>query len=153
MNFKWPDKRWGLGRVNTEGRRKKSAPLIWHRGNLAEGFQTFCHFQGDVCLPKIPDSSWPGRSISMRLVFMLKEPCDAISIHDEYRGKNTDEPPAFLICNTPTQSAHNFCCCLCSWIMSQIGIQQNNNGSCCCCNVSGLIKSTQIICLNPKLVK
>lgn len=40
----------------------------------------------------------------MRLVFMLKEPCDAISIHDEYwrEKKNTDEPepPAFLICNT-----------------------------------------------------
>ena len=38
----------------------------------------------------------------MRLVFMLKEPCVAISIHDEYWGgeKNTDEPPAFLICNT-----------------------------------------------------
>lgn len=37
----------------------------------------------------------------MRLVFMLKEPCDAISIHEEYWGeKNTDEPPAFLICNT-----------------------------------------------------
>lgn len=32
---------------------------------------------------------------------MLKEPYDAISIHDEYWGeKNIDELPAFLICNT-----------------------------------------------------
>lgn len=73
--------------LTLRGEEKKSALLIWHRGNLAEGFQTFCHFQGDVCLQKIPASSRPGQSIGMRLVFMLKEPCDAISIHDEYWGR------------------------------------------------------------------
>lgn len=70
---------------------KRTCSSHLHRGNLAEGFQTFCSFQGDVCLPKIPGSSRPGRSIRMRLVFMLKELCDAISIHDE--------PPALLISN------------------------------------------------------
>lgn len=73
------------------------------RGNLAEGFQTFCHFQVDVCLQKIPESSQLGQSIGMSLVFMLKEPCDGISIHDEYwenEKKKKDELPAFLICNT-----------------------------------------------------
>lgn len=146
MNFKWQDKRWGLGRVN-------AAPLIRHRGNLAEGFQTFCHFQGDVCLPKIPGSSRPGRSIGMRLVFMLKGSCDAISIHDEYcweKNKKYRWAARFPdLQQTPTLSAHNLRCCLCSWIMSQIGTREKNNGVCCWCNVSGLIKSTQIICLTP----
>lgn len=51
MNFKRPDKMGGFGRFYAEGgRRRKKIPL-W--GNLAEVFQTFCHFQGDVCLSKI----------------------------------------------------------------------------------------------------
>lgn len=54
-------------------------------------------------MQKIPGSSRLGQSIGMSLVFMLKEPCDGISIHDEYWEKEIkkDEPPAFLICNTP----------------------------------------------------
>lgn len=86
MNFKWPDKRRGLGSLDTEGRRKKKnlfCSSFMARGNLAEGFQTFCHFQVDVCLQKIPESSQLGQSIGMSLVFMLKEPCGGISIHDE----------------------------------------------------------------------
>lgn len=35
----------------------------------------------------------------MSLVFMLKGPCDGISIHDRGGGRRA-EVPAFLICNT-----------------------------------------------------
>lgn len=132
------------------------ATLILHRGNLVEGFQTFCHFQRDVCLAKIPGSSRPGQSIGMRLVFMLKELRDAISIHDEEcEKKNTDQPPAFLICNRcqmPPQPAHNLNCSLCSWIMPQIGTQENNNGTCYLVYCVWIDKVNSIICLSYKIM-
>lgn len=129
---------------------KKSALLIWHTGNLAEGFQIFCHFQGYVCLRKIPRSSWPGRSVGMRLVFILKEPCDAISIHDEDYGEkkkywwaarfpDLQHPPPSVFPQFTLLSLFLNC--------SQTGTQENDNDNCNWCNVSGLIKSTQIICL------
>lgn len=89
-----------MGSLHTERRgRKISAPLIKQKGNIAAGFQTFCHFQVDVCLQQIPVSSRLGRSVGMSPVFMLKGPCEAISIHDHDGGRRA-EGPAFLICNT-----------------------------------------------------
>lgn len=64
------------------------------------GISNILPFSGDVCLPKILRSSRLGQSIGMRLVFMLKETCDVISIlYEQWEEKNTDELPAFLICN------------------------------------------------------
>lgn len=66
-----------------------SVSLIQHRGNTAAGFQTFCHFQVDACLRQIPGSSRLGRSVGMSPVFMLKGPCDGISIHDHHGGRES----------------------------------------------------------------
>lgn len=75
-----------------------SSPLMEHRGNIAAGFQTFYHFQVDVCLQKIPGSSRPGQSVGVSPGF-IKGPCDGISIRDDDGGRRA-ELPAYLICDT-----------------------------------------------------
>lgn len=93
-----------------------------HRGNIAAGFQTFCHFQVDVCLQKIPGSSRPGRSVGVSPGF-IKGPIDGISISDDDGGRRA-ELPASLICNTRRR---DFCRRLCSSITLEIGIQGDNS--------------------------
>lgn len=93
-----------------------------HRGNLAAGFQTFCHFQVDVCLQKIPGSSRPGRSVGVGPGF-IKGPCDGISIRDDDGGRRA-ELPASLICNTRRRDFRRR---LCSSITSETGIPGDNS--------------------------
>lgn len=66
-----------------EGGKKICSSHIAQRKS-SRGISNILPFSGDVCLLKILGSSRLGQSIGMRLVFMLKEPCDAISIHEEY---------------------------------------------------------------------
>lgn len=81
-----------------------SSPLMEHRGYMAAGFQTFCHFQVDVCLQKIPRSSQLGRSVGVSPGF-IKGPCDGISIRDDDGGQGA-ELPASLTCDTCRRDFH-----------------------------------------------
>lgn len=142
QNFKWTDKRLGLGSLAQRGggiggRGGESAPLIKRSRNPAAGFQTFCHFQVDVCLQQIPASSRPGRSVAVSPVFMLKGPCDGISIHDHGGGRRAGLPAFPDLQHAPSESPHRR---LCSSITPETGLH-GDTGSCSRRNLPVLIKT------------
>lgn len=145
MNFKWPDKRWGFGSLDTEGRRKKNLLFFYGKRKSSRGISNILPFSGGRLFAKDTRKFTAGSEHRYESGIHVKR---ALWWHfHPWRvlrkwKKRKMSCLLFWFATHTTSVFPQFTLLLCSKITSQTCSQEDNNGYRCWCNVPVSIKLT-----------